>query len=76
MGAALAAGWPDKIVMGLQQTTNFLRTTTEGHIRGVATPIHIGRTTHLWQVDVTHVESGKLTASGRVTMAIRDALKT
>jgi uncharacterized protein (TIGR00369 family) len=58
--------------MGQQQTTNFLGTTNEGSIRGVATPVHVGRTTHVWNVDVTSVETGKLVASGRVTMAVRD----
>src|SRR6266487_1993357 len=66
LGAAGVAGWPDRLVMGQQQTTSFLGTATDGYVRGVATPVHIGRTTHVWNVDVTHVESGKLIASGRV----------
>lgn len=72
-GAAAVAGWPKYLVMGLQQSTNFIRATRDGHVRGVATPIHTGRTTHVWQVEVTHVETGKLTASGRVTLAVREA---
>jgi uncharacterized protein (TIGR00369 family) len=71
-GAAGVAGWPDKLVMGLQQTTNFIRAVRDGTVRGVATPIHTGRTTHVWQVDITHVETGKLVASGRVTLAVRE----
>ena len=72
IGAAVVAGWPERVVMGQQQTTNFLGTSREGTVRGVATPVHVGRTTHVWNVDVTHVETGKLIASGRVTMAVRD----
>jgi 1,4-dihydroxy-2-naphthoyl-CoA hydrolase len=75
LGAAGVAGWPAKVVMGQQQTTSFLGTSKEGSVRGVATPVHIGRTTHVWNVDVTHVESGKLVASGRVTMAVREPRK-
>jgi len=75
MGAAGVAGWPEKIVMGLQQTCNFLGTATSGTVRGVATPVHTGRTTHVWNVDVTHVETGKLTASARVTVAVREPRK-
>ena len=71
-GAAAAAGWEHHIVMGLQQTTNFIRAVREGSVRGIATPIHTGRTTHVWQVDITQVETGKLVASGRVTLAVRD----
>jgi uncharacterized protein (TIGR00369 family) len=71
-GAAAVAGWPDRLVMGIQQTTNFVRAVRDGTVRGVATPIHTGRTTHVWQVDVTHVETGKLVATGRVTLAVRE----
>ena len=73
MGAALAAGFPAKIVMGMQQSTNFIKAVREGTVRGVATALQNGRTTAVWQVDLTHVESGKLVASGRVTLAVRDA---
>jgi uncharacterized protein (TIGR00369 family) len=71
IGAALVAGWPENVVMGQQQTCNFISTATSGHVRGVATPVHTGRTTHVWDVDVTSVESGKRIAAGRVTMAVR-----
>ena len=71
-GAAAVAGWPERLVMGLQQSTNFIRAARDGNVRGVATPVHKGRTTQVWQVEVTHVESGKLTASGRVTLAVRE----
>jgi uncharacterized protein (TIGR00369 family) len=72
IGAALVAGWPERVVMGQQQTCNFISTATSGHVRGVATPVHTGRTTHVWDVDVTSVETGKRIAAGRVTMAVRD----
>lgn len=72
MGAAGVAGWPEKRVMGLQQTTNFLRASSGGHVRGVATPVHVGRTTHVWSVDVTQVGTEKLVAVGRVTLAVRE----
>jgi uncharacterized protein (TIGR00369 family) len=76
MGAAAVAGWPEKVVMGQQQTTSFLGTSTFGTVRGVATPVHIGRSTHVWNVDVTHVDTEKLIASGRVTMAVREPRKS
>jgi len=75
LGAAGVAGF-EKIVMGQQQTTHFLGTSTSGSVRGVATPIQVGRTAHVWNVDVTHVETGKLIATGRVIMAVRDPRPT
>jgi len=70
-GAALAAGWPEQLVVGLQQTCNFLATATEGTVRGVATPVHQGRTTAVWDVEVRHAGTDKRIAVGRVTLAIR-----
>ena len=72
IGAALVAGWPERVVMGQQQTCNFISTATSGRVRGVATPVHTGRTTHVWDVDVTSAETGKRIAAGRVTLAVRE----
>lgn len=72
VGAGVTAGWPKVTVLGLQQSTNFLGTVREGRVRGVATPIHTGRTTHLWDIEVTSVETGKRIAAGRLTMAVRE----
>lgn len=71
LGAGLAVGWPENFVAGQQQTCNFLSAASGGSVRGVATPVHKGRTTHVWDVDVTSVETGRRVASGRVTLAIR-----
>jgi uncharacterized protein (TIGR00369 family) len=70
-GAALNAGLSDRVVMGQQQTCNFISTATCERVRGVATPVHVGRTTHVWDVDVTDADTGKRIAAGRVTMAVR-----
>lgn len=72
VGAGITAGWPAVTVLGLQQSTSFLGTAREGTVRGVATPIHTGRTTHLWDIEVTSVETGKRLASGRLTLAVRE----
>jgi uncharacterized protein (TIGR00369 family) len=71
LGAAMAAGWPENFVAGQQQTCNFLSAASEGTVRGVATPLHKGRTTHVWDVEVTSIETGRRVAAGRVTLAIR-----
>lgn len=71
LGAAMNAGWPENLVVGQQQTCNFISTATEGLVRGVATPIHTGRTTQVWDVDVTADATGKRVAAGRVTLAVR-----
>ena len=71
LGAAMAVGWPENFVAGQQQTCNFISAASSGLVRAVATPLHKGRTTHIWDVDVTSVDSGRRVANGRVTLAIR-----
>ncbi|MCA1830163.1 MAG: PaaI family thioesterase [Actinomycetota bacterium] len=71
LGAALAAGWPENFVAGQQQTCNFISAVSSGRVRAVATPLHKGKTTQVWDVDVTAVETGRRVAAGRVTLAVR-----
>ena len=56
--------------------TNFLGTATDGTIECVATAVHLGRSTHVWDATVTHVESGKIIAVFRCTQLILYASQT
>lgn len=51
----------------IELKTNFFGTVREGEIRAVATSRHRGRTTQVWDADVTDAASGKLLAAFRVT---------
>ena len=55
--------------VGLDINANHLRSATEGWVTGTARPVHIGRTTHVWQIDMAN-EAGDLTCVSRLTMAI------
>ena len=55
--------------VGLDINANHLRAATEGWVTGTARPVHIGRTTHVWQIDMAN-EAGDLTCVSRLTMAI------
>jgi 1,4-dihydroxy-2-naphthoyl-CoA hydrolase len=61
-----------KISMGMNNNTTFLRPLTEGTVHAVATPVHRGRTTWVWDVEITNDE-GKPVALTRMTIAVRDA---
>ena len=58
--------------MGLSNQTSFLRPITEGTIHAVALPRHRGRTTWVWEVEITD-DDGRLCALVRMTIAIRPA---
>lgn len=58
--------------MGLSNSTSFLRPVLAGTIHAEARPFHRGRTTWLWDVDITDDE-GRLCATTRMTIAVRPA---
>src|SRR5262249_55577287 len=41
------------LAMGLEINANHLRAKAEGVITATATPIHLGRTTHVWDIRIT-----------------------
>ncbi len=60
------------IAVGLSNYTSFMRPILEGHLNAEARRVHRGRTTWIWDVDVTDDE-GRLCATSRVTIAVRPA---
>lgn len=57
------------IGVGLEVNANHLRPVGSGHVKGVCTPIHIGRTTHVWDIKI-YEKHGKLNCISRLTVAI------
>src|SRR3954463_7640369 len=55
--------------VGLDINANHLRGATQGWVTGVTRPVHIGRTTQVWHIDLTN-EAGELTCVSRITMAV------
>jgi 1,4-dihydroxy-2-naphthoyl-CoA hydrolase len=41
----------------------------QGWVTGVTRPVHVGRTTQVWQIDLSN-EAGDLTCVSRITMAV------
>jgi 1,4-dihydroxy-2-naphthoyl-CoA hydrolase len=50
--------------------SNHLGTATEGNIECVASPVHVGKTTQVWDAVVTHRESGRRIALFRCTQMV------
>jgi uncharacterized protein (TIGR00369 family) len=62
---------PDgNIGLGMSNNSTFLRSIREGTIHAVARCIHRGRTTWVWDVELTD-DDGQLCAVSRVTIAVR-----
>lgn len=69
VGASLWLG-DDGMAMGISNSTDFLRSVSEGTLRVEATPIQQGRTMQLWQVLITD-EQDRPVASGRLRLMNR-----
>ena len=63
---ACPEGW---YAVGLDINANHLRGVTSGWVTGTARPVHIGRTTQVWQIEL-HNDAGQLTCISRITMAM------
>lgn len=61
----------------IELKSNFFGTTLEGDVTCVATPVHKGRTTHVWDAEVRSEKTGKTIARFRCTqMILRNRDKT
>jgi len=67
-GAALSIPQGQRAV-GLDINANHLRGVTSGWVTGTAKPVHIGRSTQVWQIDLVN-QAGEPTCVSRITMAI------
>lgn len=70
VGAAGVAAGDGRGVVGLSNSTDFVRPHRSGRLEAVATPIHVGRTQHLWRAAITRAEDGKLVAQGQVRLQV------
>lgn len=55
--------------VGLEINANHVRGVTKGWVYATAKPLHIGRTTHVWDIKITD-EKDKLVCISRLTVAI------
>jgi 1,4-dihydroxy-2-naphthoyl-CoA hydrolase len=72
MGTNRAVHEDGRLAVGLSSQTSFLRPITKGTIHAVARRRHRGRTTWVWEVDITD-DDDRLCAVVRMTVAVRDA---
>jgi len=60
-----------KSCVGLEINANHVRAVRDGFVTGVATPIHLGNSTQIWQIRITNPQ-GQLVCISRLTMAVLD----
>jgi 1,4-dihydroxy-2-naphthoyl-CoA hydrolase len=76
VASALVVDAEKYIVVGIEINANHLRSAREGLVSGVVKPIHIGSTTHVWDIRINDANE-KLICISRLTVAVLEKkLKT
>src|SRR5579864_4799248 len=71
LGTVLNIDASRQMAFGLEINANHLRPKREGQLTAVATAVHKGRTTHVWDIRITD-EHDKLVCISRCTVAVVD----
>jgi 1,4-dihydroxy-2-naphthoyl-CoA hydrolase len=69
LGAMMCADAKTHLAVGLDINANHLRGVTDGIVTGTARPIHVGRTTQVWEIRIED-ERLRLICIARLTVAI------
>ncbi len=71
LGATLCLDLNKQYPVGLEINTNHIKSANEGVVTGKAQPIHIGRGTQVWSIEIKN-DKKQLVAISRITIAILD----
>ena len=69
--SALKLDLETQSAVGLELAINHLRSMREGQVTATARAVHIGRSTHLWQIEI-HDQDQRLIAQAKLTMMVLD----
>lgn len=69
LGAYMNVDQASQAAVGVELNANHIRGKTEGTVTATATPVHRGRTIHVWEIRIEDEES-RLVCVSRCTLAI------
>jgi 1,4-dihydroxy-2-naphthoyl-CoA hydrolase len=69
IGSALVIDGEKYYCVGLEINANHLRSVTDGIVVAIASPLHLGKTTHVWDIKI-YDNKEKLFCVSRLTVAI------
>ena len=69
LGANLVLEVDSEMAVGLDINANHVRGARNGYVFGTVRPVHIGGSTHIWQIQI-HDEKERLVCISRLTVAI------
>ncbi|MDZ4756751.1 MAG: hotdog fold thioesterase [Bacteroidota bacterium] len=74
MAANLCLDREKYVALGLDINGNHLKSVKGGYVYAIATPFHLGKSTHVWQIRIED-EEGNLACICRLTMAVVEVQK-
>jgi 1,4-dihydroxy-2-naphthoyl-CoA hydrolase len=69
VGAAFVVDRSKYDCVGLEINANHLRGVREGFVTGIARPVHLGKTTQVWEIRI-HDNRDKIVCISRITIAV------
>ena len=57
-------------IAGIEINANHVGGIASGYVVGIATAVHIGKTTHVWDVRINEKGSNRAICVGRLTLAV------
>jgi len=69
VAAAMVVDHTKFYCVGIEINANHVRSAREGFVTGVATPLHIGNSTHVWDIKI-YDQREKLICVSRLTVAV------
>lgn len=71
VASSLVIDTKKQICVGLDINANHIKGVTSGYVHAIARPLHLGTTTHVWDIRICD-DDNKLVCISRLTVAIRD----
>ncbi len=69
VASAMAVDHDKFICVGLEINANHVRGVKQGYVTGACTPLHLGASTHVWDIRI-YDEKERLTCVSRLTVAV------
>ena len=69
LGAAASIDLARFVAVGQEINGNHLRAKSDGVVRATAVPVHVGRSSQVWSIEIAD-EAGRLVCISRCTMAV------
>ncbi|MFK7900992.1 MAG: hotdog fold thioesterase [Cyclobacteriaceae bacterium] len=74
MAANLCVDNEKKFCVGQEINANHIKSMTEGFVYCKASPVHLGKNSHVWSMEITN-DKGELVCISRLTVAVLDKRK-